>query len=250
MSWFPRGDCDIAKTFRMSKVKSKPQAVADYFGHDVVYKRLRASGVVGWDKTTEAYEQRRKQALKILDTGNGPTTGRLLELGCGAGNMSIWLAKQGYEVSGVDISPTAIEWAHSKMRDEGVHANLMVGDVLNLQQFGDNTFDFVLDGHCFHCIIGADRQRFLAEAHRVLKPGGYFFVDTMCGPVSANAFEGYDKKSRCTIFYNKVASRYFGMPDKIKKEVESAGFKIHFLKVEKDAPTHRALVIKATKQSL
>ncbi|HIG46099.1 MAG TPA: methyltransferase domain-containing protein [candidate division Zixibacteria bacterium] len=40
--------------------------------------------------------------------------------------------------------------------------------------------DFVCDSHLLHCIIGADRAGVFASVRRVLKPGGYFLVDTMC----------------------------------------------------------------------
>ena len=51
-------------------------------------------------------------------------------------------------------------------------AHFQTGNVLNLTWHASNSFDIVLDGHCFHCIIGPDRAQFLREAFRVLKPAG------------------------------------------------------------------------------
>jgi len=50
---------------------------------------------------------------QALSQGHVSRGGRLLEMGCGAGNLTVWLAGQGFEVCGVDISPTAISWAES-----------------------------------------------------------------------------------------------------------------------------------------
>jgi len=214
--------------FRGIRVK---RMKTDYPGHDDAYRRLRTEGAAGWGRTEADYDEQRRRLRRILESGYAPRQGRLLELGCGAGNVAIWLARQGYEVVGVDIAPTAIEWARSKALAEGVRAEFLVGDVLDLSSVADAWFDFVLDGHCFHCIIEDDRSRFLAEALRVLRPGGFLLVDTMCGPVAGGRLPGYDEASRCTI-RDGIATRYFGSSDDIKGEVESAGFRILALEFE------------------
>jgi SAM-dependent methyltransferase len=198
----------------------------DYASHDPIYQRYKAQGAVGWDQTEAAYREREVQLDRILSCGRAPTSGRLFELGCGAGNISIWLAKRGYEVCGVDISPTAIQWAEENARAANSTARFLVGDVCELAGFDEGSFDGVLDGHCFHCIIGSDRPRFLATAFRLLRPGGYLLVDTMCGPeVDPEVFKGYDPQSRCTLC-GDLATRYFGLPDDIHAEVQQAGFQI------------------------
>jgi ubiquinone/menaquinone biosynthesis C-methylase UbiE len=164
----------------------------DYFAHDAVYQQRLAEGLPGWNKTEQGYDDRNREIAKLRTSGNMPAGGRLLELGCGAGNIVVWLAKEGYDLTGVDISPTAIDWARRRAHGENIQADFIVVNVLDLKQFADDGFDLVLDDHCFHCIIGDDRKRFLSQAHRVLKPGGYFLVETMCGPVDAAAVEDYD----------------------------------------------------------
>lgn len=204
-----------------------------YVGHDEAYRKLRAAGHVGWDKTEDAYSERFEQLTRVLTGGLAPRRGRLLELGCGAGNVTLWLAGLGYEVTGVDIAPTAITWAKQKAEEAGVQATFLEGDVLNLYTLGANSFDLVLDGHCLHCIIGADRARLLVEVYRILKPGGYFLVDTMCGPVTPGRLQGYDETSRCTLF-GDVATRHFGLPEDILKEVVDAGFQVLTSRLESE----------------
>lgn len=197
----------------------------DYFSHDAGYRRLRSNGKAGWSETEEAYDEQKSHIQEILGTLCLPFGSKILELGCGAGNITVWLARFGYNVTGIDISPTAIDWARCRAVDEGVDAAFFVGDVLDLSEVEDNTFDLVVDGNCFHCIIGDDRLRFVSEAYRVVKPGGYFISDSMCQPVKADAIKGYDECSRCS-FRGDAAARYFGMPDDIKAEIISAGFRI------------------------
>ncbi len=197
-----------------------------YEGHDQVYQKRLQDDTIGWDQTEEAYREREAFLSHIFANGNAPRHGKLLEMGCGAGNTPLWYAKKfGFEVSGIDISPTAIDWARKKAATANIDADFHVGSVLDLSPFADETFDLVVDGHCYHCIIGEDRKTFLAEAKRVLKPGGYLLIDTMCGPVLPGLVNGYDESSKIAIV-NGIATRYFGLPDEIEAEITDAGFRI------------------------
>lgn len=219
-----------------------------YLLHDDVYRRLiKDENAVGWDKTSAAYEKMERRLKLIFDLCGMPSRGRILELGCGAGNISLWLEKQGYEVTGVDISPTAIEWATSKCRDAGGTTRFFVGNVVDMRFAEDEYFDIVLDGHCLHCIIGDDRRDFFSESSRVLKPGGWLLIDTMCGPVIGNQLGGYDAKTRC-MMSNGVALRYFSLPEEIEKEVVDAGFKTTML-IREPSPPHSTMIIVAAKPS-
>lgn len=194
----------------------------DYCGHDREYQRRRAAGYVGWE-TAEGVAENIREIARAMEPGYVPKTGRALELGCGAGDLTLWLATLGYEVSGVDIAPTALAWAREKAQERGLAADFQIADVRDLAAFPDASFDFVLDGRCLHCLIGADRALFLAAARRVLKPGGVFHITTMCGePVLETAKTNYDSATRCTL-YGDIATRYFGRVDDILAEVRAAG---------------------------
>jgi ubiquinone/menaquinone biosynthesis C-methylase UbiE len=194
----------------------------DYAAHDKLYKRLRAEGKPGW--STEAHiEEKMEEGL----SKHAPRSGRLLELGCGDGALSLELAEKGFEVYGVDISPTAIAWAKEKAKGRDLKAEFTVGDVLNLKEYKDRFFDFVFDGSCFHCIIGDDRKPFLESAYRVLKDGGFFHVRTICGEIwDEEALETFDKESRCLLRAGDIAYRYVGLAKDIIKEIEDGGFQI------------------------
>jgi len=214
----------------------------NYIGHDSSYKRFKAEGMNGWndDETWQAW---RAEILALIASDGFPRTGKVLELGCGAGDVALLFAERGYQVSGIDIAPSAIEWARGKALKTGMKAEFIEGDVRNLRRWEDEIFDVVVDGHCLHCIIGDDRAEMLKEAYRVLRPGGSFYVSSMCGePKEPEVLKIYDPESRCTI-HGGVAGRYFGRAEDILKEIEEIGFKIIRQEIEAGKGTEDNMIL-------
>lgn len=80
-------------------------------GHEAAYRKFRQQPErAGWDDAEQLITNL-ENLVKVMQWPSMPKTGRVLELGCGAGNTCLELAKRGYEVHGVDIAPTAIDWA-------------------------------------------------------------------------------------------------------------------------------------------
>lgn len=98
---------------------------------------------------------------------------RLLDLGCGPGANTWYMAREGFTVSGIDGSPTAIERATARLASEGLAADLQIGDFVALP-WPDGTFDGAVDNVTLCCNHFAQAKRAVAEVHRVLKPGGAF----------------------------------------------------------------------------
>ncbi len=161
-----------------------------------------------------------------LDAPYLPKNGRVLELGCGAGDQGLLLAAAGWNVSGVDVAPTAVLWANEKAKQRGLNADFRVGNVCNLKDFSDESFDLALDGCCLHFVIGADREKFLQSVWRVLKPNGWLLVNTVCGEQDAKVtMPDYDPATRCYV-QNGVAYTYQGLEETICREIEAAGFEM------------------------
>lgn len=203
---------------------SKPLRT-NYIGHDAVYVRLRSQGRSGWD-TPQSLQQTLHRMDEFLRDLPAPAGASLLELGCGAGDLMLHWAAKGWRVCGVDIAPFAIAWAQEKSARLGVQAELFVGDVTTDLHLPVPPVDLVLDGHCLHCIIGPDRPAFYANAYKFLKPGGILHLNTMCGEPHPHNRKGYDPHTRCILFADGRAVRYFGLPQAILAEVTQAGFRI------------------------
>ncbi len=96
---------------------------------------------------------------------------RVLEVGCGTGRTSCYLAAQGVQVTGVDIRPGMIEKARLRAEKEQVNVDFLVGDVCMLP-FADNSFNAVL-GESITIFAGIDEP--LKEYYRVLRQGGKLY---------------------------------------------------------------------------
>lgn len=182
---------------------------------------MRRGGATGYNRP-ELYQSAFKKVLAALQD-NQLSSGKLLELGCGSGDLSLLLADRGYEVCGIDISPTAVSWAREKGERRYPKVNFRLGDVLNLP-YEHGYFDVVIDALCLHCIIGEDRLIFFENVRAVLKQHGLFVVMTKCGDPRDEAYP-FDSVTRCKIEDGRP-TRYWGLPGSLRREIEGAGFKI------------------------
>jgi SAM-dependent methyltransferase len=98
---------------------------------------------------------------------------RVLEIGCGPGTNVWFMAREGFKVSGLDCSTTAIRKAGERLANEGLSADLRVGNSASLP-WPDNTFDGVLENVSLYCNPSSTIRTALAEVRRVLKPGAPF----------------------------------------------------------------------------
>jgi SAM-dependent methyltransferase len=94
---------------------------------------------------------------------------RLLDLGCGAGENSVYFAKKGAHCVATDYSPGMVEVALQLADRYGVKIEGRTANAMALE-FPDNTFDLVYASNLLHHI--PNPQMALKEMHRVLKPGG------------------------------------------------------------------------------
>ncbi|MFA6386483.1 MAG: class I SAM-dependent methyltransferase [Candidatus Paceibacterota bacterium] len=100
----------------------------------------------------------------------------ILDLGCGTGRNSNYLADLGNKVTGIEISRTALNIAKSRAQDIGVVVDYRLGDIGEKYEIEDNSIDVVLDVTSSNSLNEKGREIYLNEVNRVLKTGGYFFV--------------------------------------------------------------------------
>lgn len=103
--------------------------------------------------------------------------GRALDIGCGTGTNVITMARRGWQVTGVDVSSRAIHRAQRKAQSAGLQIQLIRDDVTSFHNIV-GTFDLALDIGCFHSLSREERNRYVSNLNRFIKPGGTFLLYT------------------------------------------------------------------------
>ena len=110
---------------------------------------------------------------ELVDFISKHPAGRAIDLGCGTGTNVITLAQNGWQVTGIDFAPRAIQIAKQKIKKANIQAGVRIGDVTKLNGI-DGPFDFALDLGCFHGI--ERRVDYLTQLKRVLAPDGHWLM--------------------------------------------------------------------------
>ena len=100
--------------------------------------------------------------------------GKVLDVGCGAGEHTILLTRLGYDVLGIDFAPYAIAQARDNAAAQGVDARFAVVDAMNL---GDEPrYDTIVDSALFHIFDDTDRPKYVASLHAACRPDALVHV--------------------------------------------------------------------------
>jgi methyl halide transferase len=105
-----------------------------------------------------------KPDFNLIETVTTKALGpcKALDIGCGTGDNSIWLAQQNFQVTGIDISEIAIEKAMEKASQAQVACTFMVMDFLTSKIAGA-PFGLVFDRGCFHAVRSDEERQSFAE---------------------------------------------------------------------------------------
>jgi ubiquinone/menaquinone biosynthesis C-methylase UbiE len=206
------------------------------------YIRRKDNGKIGW-ADEESYKAKEKRVNGFLARNPLQKNSRFLELGCGAGNITLFMAGKGFEAYGIDLVPEAIQWAKEKMASADITADFKIGNVVQLSDYPDNYFDFIFDGETLHCIIGTDRKKCLANVFRILKYGGYFLVGAnlfntkFISPSDLSKHSYFDPKTQC-LYHGNVPYYYLSREQDFLSEVKQAGFQIKYFERTPEIPEY------------
>ncbi|MFT2816703.1 SAM-dependent methyltransferase [Leifsonia sp. A12D58] len=101
--------------------------------------------------------------------------GRALDLGCGEGADSIWLAERGWQVTGLDISTTALERARREAESRGV-AEATTWLQQDLSTWEPTELYDLVSAHFLHSPVELPRERILQSAASAVAPGGTLLI--------------------------------------------------------------------------
>ena len=110
---------------------------------------------------------------------------RALDIGCGTGTNSVWLAQQGFDVVGLDVAPLAVELAEKRAAEAGVKVRFLVVDVLHLPDLG-GPFGFFFDRGCYHAVRREAPRAYAPAVAQQLTTGGRGLI------LAGNAREPHD----------------------------------------------------------
>lgn len=161
------------------------------------------------------------QPLKKMFKGK-----RVLEIGCGVGHLA-HILKEKFEVSDIvatDISPKSVEKAR-ELYPKGDY-EVMKGEDL---RFKKNSFDIVISIETLEHI--ANYRKHLEEVKRVLRPGGYYIVETPNNPFNVAWETLRGNREGLAVWHPSLFS-----PTKLKSELEEIGLEVKFYKQKSFTP--------------
>ncbi|MEW9518222.1 class I SAM-dependent methyltransferase [Streptomyces tubercidicus] len=112
---------------------------------------------------------------RLTETVTGLPPGDALDLGCGDGGDALWLARQGWHVTAVDLSAVAVERLAALARSHGLDDHVTTERADLHTSFPPGGFDLVC-AHYLHTPFGLDRATVLRSAALALRPGGRLLV--------------------------------------------------------------------------
>lgn len=113
--------------------------------------------------------------VKAFVKEHDASPGRALDLGCGTGKNTVYLARHGWEAVGVDLSLIAILQARWRAFGADARCRFHQADVTDLH-FLKDPFDLTLDIGCLHSLPLEDQEPYASEVARLTRPGGCYML--------------------------------------------------------------------------
>jgi SAM-dependent methyltransferase len=131
----------------------------------LLFKTFYRLGFVPWDGHPLA------KSLRDLIEDVALPPGKALDIGCGTGDNAIYLAKHGWQVTGVDFVARAVDKARAKAAANKVDVTFAQADATRLGSEGIGTdFTLIVDNGCLHGMTDEDRNAYVREVTNVAAP--------------------------------------------------------------------------------
>ncbi len=112
--------------------------------------------------------------VDFLASPQAPSSGSVVVPGCGRGHEALLLAEHGFEVTGLDFAPSAVEYCRQQARARSLdnRAYFEQHDLFRLPASFNAAFDYAVEHTCFCAIDPSLRSHYARVIHDILKPGG------------------------------------------------------------------------------
>jgi len=132
--------------------------------YQLLYRYFRAPWDVG----------PRRELVDLVESGR-IKPGRAIDLGSGTASNVIFLAQRGFDVTGVDFAPAAIDKGRRMADEAGVKAAFIVDDLTHLQHVS-GTFDLLVDYGTLDDLRPPQREKYMRNVLRLTHPGSQFLL--------------------------------------------------------------------------
>ena len=136
------------------------------------FRLMYRRGWTPWDRGVSPPE-----LIEVIEGVRRLPVGRALDLGCGTGTTTVYMADHGWDVTGVDFVPRAIRTARAKAAAARLPIAFLVGDVTRLHEYPiEPGFELLFDQGCFHSLPEAAQPVYALEVTRMARSGGTFLL--------------------------------------------------------------------------
>ena len=230
-----QGICDTAQYAILRREWQKPRHFAEgiAFSNDTelvqeVYRRYNEDSRLNKSKAARVeFLTTIRYIEKYLTPG-----AKILDVGAGAGEYSLYFARKGYQVSALELADANIAAFQAKIMDRD-YIDLVQGNALDLRRYDSNAFDVVLLlGPLYHLHEEADKLHCIEEARRVCKPDGKIFFAFISNDIVILTMQQCQEDYLVNGDYNKDTFRLddfpfvFHTPDRCRELLTKAGIQI------------------------
>lgn len=135
------------------------------------------------------------ERLRELVEGETPLlAGKALDIGCGTGDTSIYLARHGWEVTAIDWVKRALGKAGAKIASAGVDARALHADVTKLDAYGiGDGYQLIVDNGCLHGLGDEDRDAYVRQITAVAAPNATLLLAGFAEDARRRGPRGYNR---------------------------------------------------------
>ena len=230
-----QGICDAAQYAILRSEWQKPRHFAEGidFSNDAelvqeVYRRFNEDSRLN---KSQAARVEFLTTVRYIEKYLAPGA-KILDVGAGAGEYSLYFARKGYQVSALELADANIAAFRAKMTDAD-QIDLVQGNALELSRYDSGSFDVVLlFGPLYHLHEEADKLRCIEEAKRVCKPDGKIFFAFISNDIVILTMQQCQDDYLMNGDYNKESFRLvdfpfvFHTPDHCRELLGKAGIQI------------------------
>jgi SAM-dependent methyltransferase len=139
---------------------------------NVNFRLAYLRGFTPWDSGVPPPE-----LIEVIEGSRKLPIGRALDLGCGTGTTTVYVASKSWDVTGVDFVPRAVRRARARAEAAHVPVAFLVGDVTQLHKLPiEPGFDLLFDQGCFHALPEASQPAYAREVARMARSGATYLL--------------------------------------------------------------------------